>query len=221
MTGPVNAYAPNSLYMATAWNPADAGANGVYQQSPFPAVYSNGNRTLTRNNLGGSNFNPGVRGNTSRGGVAGQKWWLGFRVESMGTSTQPAAQTIGLLDSNPNLFTSDMISNAGTYLIGSLAGSFYMTGQTPNGSLSGGTVVPTDVLYAAWTVGTGVDWYRNSNNVIELSCPVTDLGPWFPFVGFGLSLFDTDATHTGESVSVLGIAATQPLPPPAGFTPWG
>jgi len=215
----------------SAWNPLDMMSA---QALPVCVDLTEGYRLATRNTVLPDNWESGVRGERSRGGIAGQRFYLELEIVSVGSGIPSANQGMqcGLVDggqtnvlSRPPPSDSSEATGAGQALAYVLAYSRLdgvVFASEPAPPTQSGTFVTQmqagDIYGFDWLVGTSITVRRNGAGAIV--APVTSTSQLFPYFSAGLTLVDATNLGTSESVRIR-TGKKQQLYRPAAAIAWG
>jgi len=205
---------PPPLQLSAQWNTADQGRQNrtlTFANNQRIAIRS---APVTAN--GGS-----VRAVKSNGGSG--KYYV--ELEPTAFVASPTYWSFGLLSAGITLDADPTNEASVGYLVIFGNGAVYYDlpggGATP---LSLGTMTGTppiadgDKIGLAWTVGTGVDIYRNG--ALVKSVAYTSTAQHFPWFGQGNTVIGATSNTPGATCTLRAIPLDFAYPPPAGFTAW-
>jgi hypothetical protein len=216
----------------SAWNPLDI---MTAQDLPHCLGLTENNRLATRNTVLPDSWEVGVRGAQSRGGTAGEKWYLELEVVSIGDGAPSANQGMqfGLVDGGQTNILSRPPPSDSSEATGSGQATDYFLAYTRTDGVvfasepSPPTQVHTfgtqaaigDIYSFSWHVGTSITVRRNNAGADVSS--FTSTGPLFPYFSAGLTLVDATNLGSTESCRIRTGSRQFAYEPPDGYFPWG
>jgi len=215
----------------SAWNPLDMMSA---QALPVCVDLTEDYRLATRNTVLPDNWESGVRGERSRGGIAGQRFYLELEIVSVGSGIPSANQGMqcGLIDgvatnilSRPPPSNSSQISN----LTSNVALAFArLDGATGYRTVPGAFITNSNTFVDQMAVGHvfGFDWIVGTsiaisrNGAVGLTVATAFVGMLFPYFSAGATTVDATNFGTSESVRIR-TGKKQQLYRPAAAIAWG
>lgn len=204
---------PPPLQLTAQWNPSDQG------RANRTMTFTNDHRIAIRSAPVTSNGGS-VRAVKSNGGsgkfyveldvnalvVSGAFWSFGLMSAGISQDADPANEaTVGWV----------LIYGNGAVYYDAPGG-----GASPAslGSMTGGSLVDGDKIGLAWTVGTGLDIYKNG--VLNKTVAYTSTAQHFPWFGQGNTNVGGTNNTPGATCTLRAITADFTYPLPATFSPW-